>query len=83
MAVEIADHGPGLPRGEEERVFDKFYRGPAASGAGVGLGLAICRAILHAHGGAITASQRPGGGSVFRFTLPLGDSPPAAPPADG
>jgi two-component system sensor histidine kinase KdpD len=83
VAVEIADHGAGLPRGGEERVFDKFYRGPAATGAGVGLGLAICRAIVHAHGGAITARQRSGGGSVFRFTLPLGDSPPAAPPADG
>jgi two-component system, OmpR family, sensor histidine kinase KdpD len=83
VTVEIADRGPGFAPGNEERIFDKFYREGTGGGPGVGLGLAICRAIIHAHGGRIWAERRAGGGAVFRFTLPLGDSPPAAPPADG
>lgn len=83
VRVDIADHGPGFEPGEEERVFDKFYRGPGAKGRGVGLGLAICRAIIDAHGGKIWAEPRPGGGAVFHFTLPIGDAPPEAPPSDG
>jgi two-component system sensor histidine kinase KdpD len=83
VTVEIADRGPGFAPGDEDRVFDKFYRAGTVGAPGVGLGLAICRAIIHAHGGRIWAEGRPGGGAVFRFTLPLGDSPPAVPPADG
>ncbi len=83
VVVEIADRGPGLASGEEERVFDKFYRGSAASSPGAGLGLAICRAIIETHGGRIWAENRPGGGAVFRFTLPLGEAPPDMPPTDG
>jgi len=59
MTVEVADQGPGLPPGEEQRVFDKFYRAQrpgAASGAG--LGLTICRGIMAAHGGQIWAENR-------------------------
>jgi two-component system sensor histidine kinase KdpD len=76
ILFEIADRGPGLPKGEEQRIFDKFYRaGPAREG-GVGLGLTICRGIIEAHEGRIWAENRTGGGAVFRFTLPLeGDSP--------
>jgi two-component system, OmpR family, sensor histidine kinase KdpD len=76
IRFEIADRGPGLPKGEEQRIFDKFYRaGPVREG-GVGLGLTICRGIIEAHGGRIWAENRAGGGAVFRFTLPLeGDSP--------
>jgi two-component system, OmpR family, sensor histidine kinase KdpD len=79
VEVEVADHGPGLPPGEEQRVFDKFHRtGPNANrGPGVGLGLAICRAIVLAHGGRIQAGARPGGGASFRFTIPLEGLPPA------
>jgi two-component system sensor histidine kinase KdpD len=84
--VEVADRGPGLAPGDEERVFDKFYRGSAGAGAprtggapGVGLGLAICRAIVVAHGGDIRAENRPGGGTVFRITLPLEAEPPVVP----
>ena len=83
VTVEIADRGPGFPSGDEERVFDKFYRGGAARGRGVGLGLAICRAIVEVHGGEISAENRLAGGAVLRFTLPLGESPPDIPPADG
>jgi two-component system sensor histidine kinase KdpD len=83
VAVTIADRGPGFAPGDEERVFEKFYRGPAVGGSGVGLGLAICRAIVHVHGGTISAQRRPGGGAAFRFTLPIGETPPAVPPADG
>jgi two-component system sensor histidine kinase KdpD len=73
VAVEVADRGPGLPPGTEARVFEKFFRAhaPGRSQRGVGLGLAICRGIVEAHGGTISASNRVGGGAVFRFTLPL------------
>jgi two-component system sensor histidine kinase KdpD len=75
VTVELADRGPGIPPGEEERIFEKFVRG-RASGGGVGLGLAICRTIINAHGGKIWAENRPGGGAVFRFTLSAAGLPP-------
>jgi two-component system sensor histidine kinase KdpD len=81
VTVEVADHGPGLPRGEEDKVFDKFYRG-LASGRGAGLGLAICQGIVKAHGGHIWAQNLPEGGVAFLFTLPLAGKPPASVPAD-
>ena len=82
VLVEVADRGPGFSPGEEERIFDKFYRGQTADSRGVGLGLAICRAIVEAHGGKIWAGNRPGGGAVFRFTLPAKDVPPEMPEID-
>jgi len=83
LAVEVLDRGAGIAEGEEELVFEKFYRGKRASDpGGIGLGLAICRAIVTAHGGTLTARRRPDGGSVFRFTLPLAGSAPPAPAAD-
>jgi two-component system sensor histidine kinase KdpD len=79
VQVSVADRGPGLPPGEETRIFEKFYRGAAAeSGQGVGLGLTICRGIITAHGGRIWAEPRSGGGIQINFTLPL--SGPAPPP---
>ena len=75
VIVELADRGPGIPQGSEERIFEKFMRG-SAGGGGIGLGLTICRAIIAAHGGRIWAEGRPGGGAVFRFTLPLEGEPP-------
>jgi two-component system sensor histidine kinase KdpD len=82
LHVAVTDDGPGLPPGQEEAVFEKFTRGERESAqAGVGLGLAICRAIVGAHGGAIHATTRPEGGAAFTFTLPLG-TPPALPPLD-
>jgi len=87
VEVAVADRGAGLPPGEEARVFDKFYRaapqGAGASPGGVGLGLTICRGIVTAHGGRIWAENRPGGGAVFRFTLPATGAPPAGVPGEG
>jgi two-component system sensor histidine kinase KdpD len=81
VLLAVADRGPGVPEGEEERIFDKFHRLPAASAAGgVGLGLAICRGIVAAHGGRIWAERRPGGGTVITIRLPLGGPPPEPPP---
>jgi len=77
--VMVCDDGPGLPQGREEAVFEKFTRGERESAKpGVGLGLAICRAIVDAHGGRIHAAPSPLGGAAFVMTLPLG-SPPAMP----
>jgi len=72
VEVEVKDFGPGLAPGEEELVFEKFYRGAnSARTPGSGLGLAICKGIIEAHGGRISAANRSGGGAVFRFTLPI------------
>jgi two-component system sensor histidine kinase KdpD len=80
IVVDVADRGPGLPPGDEERIFDKFFRGRKAGASGAGLGLAICRGVAQAHGGTLVASTRPGGGALFRMTLPLIGKPPTAPP---
>lgn len=72
--VSVADNGAGIPAGEEEKIFDKFYGGDSSDG---GLGLAICRGIIHAHGGKIWAENanegtgKKGTGAVFTFTLPI------------
>jgi two-component system sensor histidine kinase KdpD len=79
LSVSVSDNGPGLTVGREEAVFQKFTRGERESATpGVGLGLAICRAIVESHQGKIVATHRPGGGARFTFTLPLGNPPPAA-----
>jgi two-component system sensor histidine kinase KdpD len=84
VVVEVADRGPGVPAGEEERVFEKFFRLPGSAGAGgVGLGLTICRGIVTAHGGRMSVENRPGGGAAFRFSIPLGGGPPQAVAAEG
>jgi two-component system, OmpR family, sensor histidine kinase KdpD len=80
VVLEVADRGPGLPRGDESRVFEKFYRTPGLTARGAGLGLSICQAIVEAHGGRIVAENRPGGGVAFRVTLPLVGAPPVTPP---
>jgi two-component system sensor histidine kinase KdpD len=76
LLIEVADRGPGIAPGEEERIFEKFNRGAHAGGGGVGLGLPICRGIVQAHGGTIVAGNRAGGGTVFRIRLPLDEAPP-------
>jgi two-component system sensor histidine kinase KdpD len=82
LDIAVADNGPGLPAGQEEAVFEKFVRGERESAKpGVGLGLAICRAIVGAHGGTIRAANQPQVGAKFVLTLPLG-TPPAMPSLD-
>jgi len=72
LTLTVFDEGPGLPYGQERVIFEKFVRGQKESGMpGVGLGLAICRAIVEAHGGTIEAVNRAEGGASFTFTLPL------------
>lgn len=86
LVVEVADSGPGLSPGDEERVFEKFYRGASAATdgrRGAGLGLAICRAIIAAHGGRIRAENRATGGARFYFSLPLLAAPSERPGTDG
>jgi two-component system sensor histidine kinase KdpD len=79
LRVTVGDNGPGVPQGQHEAIFDKFTRGSRESATpGVGLGLAISRAIVEAHRGRIWAEDNPGGGARFCFTLPLG-TPPDAP----
>ena len=74
--IIVSDNGPGIKAGEEERIFDKFYSGGGHEQKsdmlkGGGLGLAICRGIIHAHGGRIWAQNLPGGGAAFTFTMPI------------
>jgi two-component system sensor histidine kinase KdpD len=76
LLVTVSDNGPGLPKGQHEAIFEKFTRGERESATpGVGLGLAICRAIVEAHRGRIWAEDNVGGGTRFCFTLPLGTPP--------
>ncbi|MFT3789591.1 MAG: sensor histidine kinase KdpD [Rudaea sp.] len=79
IVVQVRDHGPGLPPGEETQVFEKFHRGrDEAAQSGFGLGLSIARAIVEAHGGDIRARNHPadqGGGAEFLFTLPIEQEP--------
>jgi len=76
MRVTVYDNGPGLPAGREEILFDKFTRGERESAKpGVGLGLAICRAIIEGHAGSISACASPIGGAGFVFVLPIGCPP--------
>ena len=82
LLVSVEDDGPGLPAGDPDQLFAKFYRGAAESAIpGAGLGLAICRAVIALHGGRIWAERRPVRGAAFRFTLPLEQAPevPAEP----
>jgi two-component system, OmpR family, sensor histidine kinase KdpD len=72
LVVSVEDFGPGLPEGDLESLFDKFRHGGRG---GVGLGLAICRAIVALHGGRIWAERLPGVGTAFRFALPLETAP--------
>jgi two-component system sensor histidine kinase KdpD len=83
LELEVADRGPGLAPGEETKIFEKFQRGARTGAGGVGLGLAICRAIATAHAGRIDAENRPGGGAVFRLVLPLIEGAPGAEPEEG
>src|SRR5215204_14258 len=73
IEVRLADIGPGLPPAVRERLFEPFVTSKAD---GLGIGLSICRVIVEAHGGELRAEDNPGGGTVFRFTLPRAVEPP-------
>jgi two-component system, OmpR family, sensor histidine kinase KdpD len=83
VVVAVADRGPGLSPGDEQRVFNKFYRAQPKTSGGVGLGLTISRGIVEAHGGRIWAENRRGGGARFCFALPLDGKPPEVNAEDG
>jgi two-component system sensor histidine kinase KdpD len=72
LQTQISDHGPGLEKDEEDHIFEKFYRGlKTGTQGGVGLGLAICKSIVEAHGGKVWAENHPKEGASFYFTLPI------------
>ncbi len=76
VSIAVEDRGLGIPRGEEEKIFDKFYTTKRKERRkGSGLGLAICRGIVHAHGGTIRVENRQGGGASFVMLLPVGKAP--------
>ena len=79
MLISVADRGPGIPAADLDRVFDKFYRvmetqTKATRTTGSGLGLAVCKGLVEAHGGRVWVENRQGGGAIFQFTLPLGEA---------
>lgn len=78
VVIEVGDSGKGIPARILPRIFEKFVRGRSGEG-GVGLGLAIVRGIVQAHGGTISATSREGGGAVFRVTMPVEGTPPHVP----
>lgn len=74
ILVDVADNGPGIPDEKKEKIFEMFYteKHEVVDGRrGMGLGLSLCRSIINAHGGTILVLDRPGGGTIFRFTLPV------------
>jgi two-component system sensor histidine kinase KdpD len=71
--ISVADRGLGLAPGEENKIFEKFYRGPRTRPGGLGLGLSIARQLVEAHGGQIVAQNREGGGARFSIRLPIGE----------
>jgi signal transduction histidine kinase len=70
LRVRVGDTGPGIAEHELPHLFDRFWQAQKNDRRGVGLGLAICSAIITAHGGRIWAESRPGGGTLMSFTLP-------------
>ena len=78
LTLSVADRGPGLAPGEEARIFEKLSAAKPGPADRAGLGLAICKGIVAAHGGQIQAVNHPQGGALFRISLPLG-TPPAGP----
>jgi two-component system sensor histidine kinase KdpD len=73
LVISVADRGPGLAPGEENKIFEKFYRGPRTRPGGLGLGLSIARQLVEAHGGELVAQNRVGGGARFSIRLPVGE----------
>jgi two-component system sensor histidine kinase KdpD len=80
LILNVADRGPGIAAETLPRIFDKFFRGPEAPAGGSGLGLTIAKGFVEAHGGTISAENRPSGGAIFTLRLPQPEKPPSAEP---
>jgi len=80
LVLSVADRGPGIPAEWLPRIFDKFFRAPTAPTGGSGLGLTIVKGFVEAHGGTVTAENRPGGGVIFSMRLPQLEKPPVFEP---
>src|SRR5882762_10015079 len=80
LVLSVADRGPGIPAEWLSRIFDKFFRAPNAPTGGSGLGLTIVKGFVEAHGGTVTADNRPGGGAIFTMRLPQLEKPPNVDP---
>ena len=77
MVLTVRDNGPGIAEGEQEQIFERFYRsdqGRSRAEGGSGLGLAIARQLAEAQGGQLTARNHPGGGAEFQLTFPMDQS---------
>jgi two-component system sensor histidine kinase KdpD len=80
LVLSVGDRGPGIPAEWLGRIFDKFFRAPSAPTGGSGLGLTIVKGFVEAHGGTVSAHNRPGGGAIFTLRLPQLEKPPAVEP---
>ena len=67
LVIEVADHGPGVPAEDRDKIFEPFFTGKTQ---GTGLGLAIARRVVELHGGTIAVDDAPGGGALFRVEIP-------------
>jgi len=76
LEITLTDHGPGVPEDALEQIFEKFYRIPNSPTGGTGLGLSVCRGIVKAHGGQLSAKNIPGAGARFSILLPASNPPP-------
>src|SRR5262249_44674635 len=74
VVTRIVDRGPGVPRAEQQRIFEPFYRAAGAGNGGAGLGLAIARGFIEANGGSVHVESLPGQGATFVVTFPLDES---------
>jgi signal transduction histidine kinase len=74
VELTVRDFGPGVPEGQFGHIFEPFFTTKAA---GMGMGLSICRTIVHAHGGSLAAGNDPSGGAVFTVRLPIAPELPA------
>jgi two-component system, OmpR family, sensor histidine kinase KdpD len=78
LHVAVEDRGAGVPPGSEQAIFEPYRRSDRSGQRGAGLGLAVCRAIAHAHGGSLAVRPREGGGASFVVSLPVSVQQPVS-----